>query len=113
MRPVSSPKASLSIGEHDISSSFSFSRLAVEEEEEDDLVQKENGEHEHTEHSFLVQSEEGVAEDKEEGLGDESHMTSATAEQIMVLIDQLEMTTSGLNRHIAPCTCCTGELVVV
>ena len=118
--------------EHEISSSFSFTRLTIEDDrdETDGEIHSQGL----TEHSFLVEStelgrgekekEEGEREEKgrekeeereeEEGrvMGD-GHVTSATAEQIMHLIGELEMTTSGLNKHVVPCTCCTGELVVV
>ena len=130
IRPVASPNLSLAVEEHEISSSFSFTRLhGNEEEEEDDERERERegetsiridgGEMEqHRYHSFTTRSrsleKERSREDKEERTGtDHGHVTSATAEQIMHLIGQLEMTTSGANRHVAPCACCTGELTVV
>ena len=151
MRPVASPQAvhvhvatagsgrrtplgGLGIqSEHEVSSSFSFTRLATEADDDDDYGDEVDGEI-HTqgfaEHSFLVgpkelerreekAEEEEEAEEEGEGegervtMGDDGHVTSATAEQIMHLIGELEMTTSGLNKHVVPCTCCTGELVVV
>ena len=131
MRPVASPQAiatrriSLGLGiqnEHEVSSSFSFTRLAIEDD--GDEIDGEIHRQGFAEQSFLVESKEeerGGEEEKEERreegervpMGDDSHVTSATAEQIMHLIDELEMTTSGLNKHVVPCTCCTGELVVV
>ena len=114
--------------EHEISSSFSFTRLTIEDDrdETDGEVHNQGL----AEHSFLVESTElGRGEKEKEGeregkgreekeeeerrvMGD-GHVTSATAEQIMHLIGELEMTTSGLNKHVVPCTCCTGELVIV
>ena len=121
MRPVSSSgNGHLGVNEHEISSSFSFSRLTVEDENEkdNDLDFVDGGEIECKDqsHSLSVESERvtkkhRLREDKR--IEDDSHMTSATAEQIMQLIDQLEMTTSGLDQHIAPCACCTGQLTVV
>lgn len=136
MRPVASPQAAaarmtpLRLGvqsEHEVSSSFSFTRLAIEDDGgESDEIDGEIPSQGFAEHSFLVKSEdlergEEKEEEKEEGeevgervpTGDDGHATTATAEQIMHLIDQLEMTTSGLDKHMVPCTCCTGELVVV
>jgi hypothetical protein len=139
MRPVASPEAiaagrrtPLGLGiqnEHEISSSFSFTRLTIEDDgdEIDGNIHNQGL----AEHSFLVKSKELEREEKkeEEGEGRErkeeeeegvvmgdrkdGHVTSATAEQIMHLIDELELTTSGLDKHVVPCTCCTGELVVV
>ncbi len=142
MCPVASPQTTIAAGrrtplslgihnEHEISSSFSFTRLAIEDDgDEIDGDIRSQG---LAEHSFLVESKElerGEKKEKEEGEGRErereekeerivmgdrtdDHVTSATAEQIMHLIDELELTTSGLNKHVVPCTCCTGELVVV
>ena len=127
MRPVASPQAvatrrtSLGLGiqnEHEVSSSFSFTRLTIEDDEGGDEVDGEIHNQEYAEHSFLVESKElkrgeEEEEERERIVEGDSHVTSATAEQIMHLIDELEMTTSGLNKHVVPCTCCTGELVVV
>ena len=127
MRPMASPQASttkkvslgLGVSEHEISSSFSFSRLTLEDEEDGEEIDGEihnQSDVGHDEHSFLVKSEEREGEeDRGEKVVDNGHVTSATAtaKQIMHLIDELEMTTSGLNKHVVPCTCCTGELVVV
>lgn len=121
MRPVLSPaKGHLGVTEHEISSSFSFSRLTAEDEEneEDGLDSVDGGEVKHKElgHSLSVGSERVTKRHRsmeDRRIEDDGHVTSATAEQIMHLIDQLEMTASGLNQHIAPCTCCTGELTVV
>lgn len=49
---------------------------------------------------------------------EESHVTTATAEQIMELLDQMEMTFesgsgSGSEGVIVQCRHCTGELLVV
>ena len=129
MRPVASPQAvatrrtSLGLGiqnEHEVSSSFSFTRLPVEDDEGGDEIDGEIHNQGYAEHSFLVESkelertrEEEETETERVAVESDGHVTSATAEQIMHLIDELEMTTSGLNKHVVPCTCCTGELVVV
>ena len=122
MRPVHSPEVhvrTLRVDEHEISSSFSFTRLAADGEED----KEEEGGIEETDFGELdtsltldsIRNMEGSS--AEEGRIEDDHRdhvtTSATAEQILNLIGQLEMTTSGLNRHVAPCPCCTGELTVV
>ena len=105
-----------------MSSSFSFTRLAVGGDEDEDREEINGGNHSHSssghaEKSFIVESkgqkEGDQKEEEQERRLDDSHVTSATAKQIMHLINELEMTTSGLNKHVVPCTCCTGELVVV
>ena len=131
IRPVTSPNLSLAVEEHElhVSSSFSFTRLHGNDEEEESeregeregetSVRIDGGEMEqHRYHSFTARSKslekESSREDNDNRTATEhGHVTSATAEQIMHLIGQLEMTTSGVNRHVAPCACCTGELTVV
>lgn len=122
MRPISRPdKGHLGVDEHEISSSFSFSRLTLEDdenEEDTNLDFVDGGEivcEEHR-HSHSVESEREMKKHRlreDKRIEDDSHMTSVTAKQIMQLIDQLEITTSGLDQHIAPCACCTGQLTVV
>ena len=129
MRPVHSPKVHhvhvhrLGVDEHEISSSFSFTRLTADGEGDEER-EEEEGYVEETDFGELDTSlslgsrkhKESSSTAEEERLEDDhrDHVTtSATAEQILHLIGQLELTTSGLNRHIAPCPCCTGELTVV
>ena len=124
MHAAAGRRTPLSLGiqnEHEISSSFSFTRLTVEDDEEE--IDGEIHSQGLAEHSFLVESKElergekeeekGEMKGREEGESGDGHVASATAEQIMHLIGELEMTTSGLNKHVVPCTCCTGELVIV
>ena len=124
MRPGSTPQVSLCIDEHDISSTFSFTRLAAmdgdEEEEGRNVEETDNGGREYSEQDSFsydlrrVTREQSLNEEEGTRKEDDQLMnTTATAEQILHLIGQLEMTTSGLDRHVAPCACCTGELTVV
>ena len=122
---MTSQNLSLTVEEHEISSSFSFSRLHGEQEDDeegeevveevDGPMRSDGGEMaEHRHHSFSVRTKSLEKErSREDRTETDSHVTSVTAEQIMHLIGQLEMTTSGANRHVAPCSCCTGELTVV
>lgn len=63
--------------------------------------------------SRITTSPSPVIADSSHMTEDESHVTTATAEQIMELLDQLEESASVAGDVVMECRHCTGELMVV